>query len=390
MKRFILLTSLLVWLLCAVTIALMGWVGHHFDLSPPILIYAKVGDGIRAYDERLDTSILLFPMLNPLNVDFYWSSDRRAVVSVHLESQGATDENAFVFTLYPVWHADPVDVAAFDRYTTPHWSPDGESLIVQGCVFQTDAACTRTYFYRIRRDEPMLETLDFPELSGLVREWQWLDDHRLILWRDRELLTLDLVRGESEVAFNGVPPQPREIHWADDMSRVSYLVSSGNDLCLRVLVIAEGEQQEVGCGELNASNPIGWMDDGHTLFYVRGDEDEIRLYDSVLRVDRSATNPPTFLDWSFDGLFSLPHTPYLVHHATFGRQVLEVINIETAQLEPIVFTMQGFSDVEFVPAPDGRQIAMRLREQGTLGLVRFEEVVPIWVDSIACCSVEWD
>lgn len=355
-----------------------------------MLIYPRVGVGIVVYEQRLESSHVIFPIPFALDIDFYWSPDRRSVLQVELDTQSPTEENAYIFTLYPDWYADPITITGrFNGYSTPRWSPDGQTVIMPACP-QLGTGCGFFDFYRIARDNPQLEEIPYPELASIPDDWQWYDNHTLIIVDEREVVLLDLNTGESETLVSNLPIQLRGIHWTDDFSRMSYFVNDGNNFCLRVLIFAEGDSNEVVCGGLNRNHPVGWLDDGETLYYVRGDDDEIRLYDSVARVDQSATDPPTFLDWAFDLLYPLPQTPYLVHHATFNRQVIELINTETRQIEQVAFDVRGYSDADFVPSPDGSLIALRLRERGLLGLIRLDEVEAHWIESVVCCVMVWD
>ena len=253
-----------------------------------------------------------------------------------------------------------------------------------------DPGCRPFIFYRIARDGTVFEALELAALADLPRVWEWLDAHTLRIWRAETLLDLDLETGATHTLFDGLPPQPRAVRWTDDLSRLAYYTSTDEPFCLHVLVLAEGEAQTVSCDRIDVNAPFGWAADGQTVYYARGADREIRLYDSATRADRPAADPPVVLDWPLDWLYPLPRTSLLIHHATFDGTTTTVIDTATGQAAPWALNLANLrTNARFVPAPDGWPVAILRDDPGSLGLLWPDQGALEWLNSHACCTLVW-
>ena len=392
-----LLIVLLGGVVCLGVLLLVWLIGRPLAPRGPVLIYGYRTEGLNGdivvYDPVVDETRVLFSGGVAPDSDYFWSPDRSALLRATLDP-GVADQadSAFTFTLYANWLSDPVALPGrFDGYSTPAWAPDGQTVIVPACqVTPPDIVCATYVFYRIEVADPQLLPIDLPDLAGLPRTWAWADDDTLLVWRGDGLLRLELESGAAQTLVDGLLTQPRNLYWTPDRSRLAYQTTL-DAVCLHVLVLADGAPQTVACGDIATQTPFGWLPDGTTLFYVRGDADEVRLYDSQTQTERSAAQPPVTLTWSLDALYSLPGTDMLIRHGTFGGLSTTLIDVTTGQARDWPLDLRNpSSDGRFVPALNGAWIAVLQREHGRLDLVTPDDPTPQFIHGRACCTLVWD
>ena len=379
--------------LCILIILLANWIGRNFKVGVPLLIFGQEDtDTIVVYEPRFDQIFPIFENVNLANSnnDFFWSSDRRRMLKVTLDTQSEED-SAFIFQVYRDWHDSPIDIdGRFGSYSTPRWSPDGQSLILPACR-QLNTGCGFWNFYLLQGDMTQFIEIDYPEIASLPRDWQWYNNDTLIVWQDRAIFLLDLASGAVETVVEGVPPQPRNIRWTDNFSRLSYQDGHNRFYCLYVLFLAEGDPREVTCEGINPNSPYGWLADGRTVYYIQGDDDALRLYDSVEDGSRGISDAPYLLDWTQDGLYPIPQTPYLLHHATFGRSSWQIIDTHNGEISQLAFTSRSTSRGDIVvPSPAGDSIVIVQENNGLLQVISLEVLEPQFIDQVICCLVLWD
>jgi hypothetical protein len=377
---------------CLSAIGLTLALGRSLRLGAPVLIYGYVDGDVNAYDFRRQEARVALPGAIQPDSSFFWSPDRSAALRVTLEQAAPPEETAFVLTLYPHWGTEAVPLPGrFDGYSTPAWSPDGRSVIVPACRrVDDDPGCDPFVFYRIAWDGGIFEALEHAVLADFPRSWSWLNDHTLRIWRAETLLDLDLTTGATALLFDGLPPQPRAVRWADDLSRLAYYTSTEEPFCLHVLVVAEGETQTVSCDDIDVNAPFGLAADGQTIYYARGADREIRLYDSTTRTDRPAADPPVVLDWSLDTLYPVPGTSLLIHHATFDGTTTTLIDTASGEAKPWVLNLANLrAEAQFSPAPTGWPVAILRDDPGSLGLLWPGATTRNWLNTHACCALAW-